>query len=72
MDEENREEYFRTLITQPHNHSSYNEYDGWLTANYILLCIDNEYLTKIRIKNSESKPGRIFIGLQNNEYLTKF
>ena len=42
MDEENRDKYFRTLIPQPPNHSSYNKYECVITTAPESELCDNE------------------------------
>ena len=54
MDEENRDKYFRTLIPQPPNHSSYNEYDCVITT------AEDEYSTEseVSVRVSSTSNGQ--------------
>ena len=65
MDEENRDKYFRTLIPQPPNHSSYNEYDCVIitppeSAFCDNECAEDEYSTEseVSVRVSSTSNGQ--------------
>lgn len=68
MDEENRDEYFRSLITQPPNHSNYNQYKNESSKNTTVLesafyQSDCEYSTDSEVS--------VLVSSKSNNHFTK-